>query len=330
MVKAKQVQLTHYPTSAVAANDFKIIDKTLPALSTNEILVKNKFMSVDPYMRIRMQNKSGYMPAFQLNQPLPGHAIGQVIESKDDTIQPGSWVTNFSGWSDSFITTKENLSVVPTIKHMHQYLSVLGMPGMTAYIGLLHFGKPKKGDHVFISAASGAVGSIACQIATLKGCRVIGSAGRDDKCQWLKNNTGIERCINYKQENVSKIIPSIFPQGIDIYFDNVGGDHLTTSFNQMADFGRLVMCGMISQYNTPNAITSLDLFSVISKQLVMSGFLLKDHMNHQQQFLQEMTSWMQQGLIKSHETIIQGIENAPQAFIDMLTGKHLGKVIVEI
>lgn len=329
-MQCTEVHLKHYPQGQPQLTDFNLINRELPPLKPGEVLIKNHWMSVDPYMRVRMQVKEGYLPPFQLNQALEGHAIGEVIESQHDQLPTGTFVKHFAGWRDYCVMNADTVEAFEPQSKLSHYLGVLGMPGMTAYIGLFNYGLPQPGETLFVSAASGAVGSMVCQLAQQQGCHIIASAGREDKIAWLKNNVGIEQVINYKKQSVSDTLSTLAPNGIDIYFDNVGGDHLITAYNLMNPFGRIVMCGMISQYNRANPTLSLDLFPVVSKRLSISGFILSDHMRQQKEFESHVLSMIENNQLKIEEAHTEGIDTAPQTFIDLLNGTYLGKVLVKI
>ena len=328
--ESKQIHLIRYPEGTPSISDFSLVTLPLPALSDGEVIIKNKWMSVDPYMRVRMQAKKGYLPPFELNACLEGHAIGEVIESHCPTITKGTMVKHFGGWQDYCITTGDR--VVPFVPQsdLSHYLGVLGMPGMTAYIGLFHYGKPQPGDTLFVSAASGAVGSLVCQLGKQQGCHIIASAGREDKIRWLQEVAGIDKVIHYKTQSIIQELPKQTPNGIDIYFDNVGGDHLKAAYDQMNPFGRIVLCGMISQYNNSHPTLAMDLFPIVSKRLTLSGFILSDHMDQEQAFMNHVLPLIKKDQIKMEQAFTEGIESAPQTFIDLLNGTYLGKVLVKL
>lgn len=333
-MQSTQIQLRRFPQGEPVVDDFMVGHEELPELQENQVMVKNKWFSVDPYMRVRMHGERlGYLEPFMLRQPLEGHCVGQVVASRSSHFSVGSWVSGFKGWRDYFSCDAQELRLLGSDSDRfdyYKYLSVLGLTGMSAYIGLLKFGRPQSGDTVFVSAASGAVGSIVCQIAQLKGCEVIASAGRDDKIDWLREVLGIKKVINYKQEPIQSGVDRLAVDGLDVYFDNVGGDHLLAALSHMNDFGRIVMCGMISQYHQSAPAISINLFPVIAKRLQISGFLMTDYMGEYDVFEQEMRGWIESADIVAQESIVQGLSNAPQAFIEMMAGHHLGKVIVEL
>jgi NADPH-dependent curcumin reductase CurA len=290
-------------------------------------------MSVDPYMRGRMIDRKSYMPPFRIGQPLEGGSIGEVIESSHPAFKLGDIVSSFMGWREYFVSDGGGLTRIdPGDTPVQAYLGTLGMPGLTAYCGLLEIGKPLEGETVFVSAASGAVGSIVCQIAKLKGCRVIGSAGSDEKVAWLEKEAGVDAAFNYKtREDLADTLGKLCPEGIDIYYENVGGRHLEAALEHMNTHGRLVMCGMIDQYNaTKPPPGPSNLGYVVSKQLKMQGFLVIEFMHKMPRFYDDMGQWISAGKIRWRETVLQGIEKAPQAFMGLFKGQNVGKMIVKL
>jgi hypothetical protein len=280
-----------------------------------------------------MNDSKSYIPPFQIGETIPGGSIGKVVVSNSENFQVGDYVLNFAGWRSYFVSNGAGLTIVdPAIAPIQSFLGALGMPGMTAYIGLLKIGQPKANETVYVSAASGAVGSIVCQIAKIKGCRVVGSAGSDHKVDWLLNTLGIEAAFNYKKAgNLNATLQKLCPNGIDIYFENVGGEHLEAVLFNMNPFGRIPICGMISQYNqTDPQAGPRNLGLVIGKRLLMQGFIVSDHYDQLPQFQADMAGWIKEDKIKWEETIIDGIENTPKAFIGLFTGGNLGKMLVRV
>jgi NADPH-dependent curcumin reductase CurA len=298
-----------------------------------EILVQNEFISVDPYMRGRMVERESYAPPFQLGETISGGAIGKVLQTKSGSFQAGDYVLNFEGWREYFVSGGAGLTKVdPSIAPVQSFLGALGMPGMTAYAGFLNIGKPKENETVYVSAASGAVGSMVCQIAKIKGCRVVGSAGSDQKVDWLLNKIGVDGAFNYR--NVSNLAAELqrqCPEGIDIYFENVGGKHLEAVLAHMNMYGRIPVCGMISQYNqTEPQPGPRNLALIIGKRLLLQGFIVTDHYDQLPEFHADMAAWIKAGQIMWEETIVEGIENTPKAFIGLFTGENLGKMLVRV
>ena len=280
-----------------------------------------------------MNDRKSYAPPFQIGQPLEGGCVGQVVESRNEKFAPGDCVMSMLGWREYAVSDGAGLTKVdPDLLPIQTYLGTAGMTGMTAYVGLLDIGKPKEGETVFVSAASGAVGSIVCQIAKLKGCRVVGSAGSDEKAAWLQSEAGVDAVFNYKK--VDDLIDEVgkhCPGGIDVYFENVGGMHLVAALEHMNTFGRLVMCGMISTYNAADPVPGPpNLSYAISKQLTLQGFIVSDHMHKIPQFRTDMAAWIGEGGIKWKETVLDGIENAPAAFMGLFKGENFGKMLVKL
>jgi NADPH-dependent curcumin reductase CurA len=314
-------------------DDFEFVTVTIPEPSPGEIQVRNIYMSVDPYMRGRMFDRKSYAPSFQVGEVMAGRSVGQVLASKNERFSVGDYVTSMLGWREYYVSDGKGIRKVDAdLVPIQAYLGTFGMPGMTAYVGLMDIGQIKEGDVVFVSAAAGAVGAVACQIAKLKGCRVIGSAGSDAKISWLMDTLGIDAAFNYKQvTNLTAELGRHAPQGVDVYFENVGGRHLQAALAQMNDFGRVVCCGMISGYNaTEPSPAPGNLFLIVSKRLTLKGFIITDHLNQASRFYAEMRKWYTAGQIKWEETIIEGIENAPEAFLGLFKGENLGKMLVKL
>ena len=331
---ANQIHLISRPSGLPTAENFKLKKVQLGEIVDYEILVKNIFMSVDPYMRGRMREDAVYAQAYALNEVMYGGAIGEVIETLDPNFSPGDIVLNQQAWRDYFKCTGKDLTKINPFdkNNISLYLGTLGMPGLTAYVGLFKFCDLKPGETVFVSAASGAVGANVCQIAKLKGCRIIGSCGSDKKSAWLREECGVDEVINYKTcENLTKALKAASPNGIDVYFDNVGGEHLQAAIDCMNPFGRIAACGMIGSYNSalPEAGPN-NLMLIVGKKLRITGFIVSDHTDMKEKFLDEMIPWIQNGQIKSQETITVGIDKAVEAFLGLFTGQNFGKMIVKI
>jgi len=331
--KSREIRLKNRPAGLPGEGDFELGEAAVPQVGPGQILVQNIYMSVDPYMRGRMVDRKSYVPPFQLNQPLDGGCVGRVVESKNEQFGAGDYVLGMSGWREYFVSDgKDIFKIDPSVAPIQAYLGTFGMPGLTAYYGLLEIGKPQAGETVFVSAASGAVGSIVCQIAKLTGCHVVGSAGSDEKVAWLLDEVGVDAAFNYKKTN--DIIAEVgrkCPNGIDVYYENVGGVHLEAALEHMNQFGRIVMCGMISMYNATKPVAGPpNLAYIIRKQLTMQGFIVGDHFDKLMQFYADMGKWTAAGKIKWKETIVEGLENAPRAFIGLFKGDNFGKMLVKV
>lgn len=345
MVVSHEVHLKERPIGMPSNENFEIVEVQIPELRDGEFLVRNIWMSVDPYMRGRMIERKSYIPPFELGRALEGGCVGRVVESKNNQFAVGDYVLGMKGWREYWISDGNPASgiskVDPNMGPIQLFLGIFGMTGLTAYVGLLRIGQLKEGGTVFVSAASGAVGSVVCQIAKVKGWYVIGSAGSKEKVNWLVNNAGVDYAFNYKElkdQNISTELRRACLQssseeegGIDLYFDNVGGKHLEAALDNMKTFGNIVLCGMISEYNTTSPTPGpSNIFLAITKRLRLQGFVVRDHYDMTNQFLNDMTKWVKEGKIKWKETIFDGLENAPQAFIALFNGENLGKTLVKI
>ena len=330
---SREIRLKNRPVGLPAESDFELAEVRVPQVGQSQVLVENIYMSVDPYMRGRMVDRKSYVPPFQIGQPLDGGCVGRVVESNNEQFKVGDFVLGMSGWREHFISDGTGLfKIDPNLAPIQAYLGTLGMPGLTAYVGLLDIGKPKEGETVFVSAASGAVGSIVCQIARIKGCRVVGSAGSDEKVAWLLKEAGVDAAFNYKKvDNVIAQVGKQCPKGIDVYFENVGGVHLQAALEYMNTFGRLVMCGSISGYNATEPVPGpTNLSYVTSKQLTLQGFIVREHLSKLPQFYADMAKWIAEGKINWKETIVEGLENAPRALIGLFKGDNFGKMLVRV
>jgi len=330
---SREIRLKNRPDGLPTESDFELAEVTVPQVGEGQVLVQNIYMSVDPYMRGRMYDRRSYVPPFQLDQPLDGGCVGRVVESKNEQFQAGNFVFGMNGWREYFISDGKGMfKIDPNVAPIQTYLGTLGMPGLTAYYGLLEIGKPREGETVFVSAASGAVGSIVSQIAKLKGCHVVGSAGSDEKVNWLLEEAGVDAAFNYKKvDNIIAEVGKKCPKGIDVYYENVGGVHLEAALEHMNKDGRLVMCGMISRLNaTEPAPGPTNLIYVVGKRLTMKGFIVSDHFDILMQFYADVGKWIAEGKIKWKETIVEGLENAPRAFIGLFKGENFGKMIVKV
>jgi hypothetical protein len=340
-VTAREIRLASRPNGWPTLDNFQTASVDLPAIGDGQVRVRNLFMSVDPYMRGRMNDAKSYVPPFPLGVALEGGAIGEVVESRDATFEPGAIVQSMRGWRDEFVApAKELRAVDAAVQPRSAHLGVLGMPGMTAWVGL-KLAEVKPGDRVFVSGAAGAVGSIAGQLAKLRGCFVVGSAGSHDKVKLLTEQFGFDAAINYKGLSPAKdgtaasalrhALAAAAPDGIDVYFDNVGGDTLEDALGAMRLRGRIVACGSISRYNATEALPGPgNLFLVVTKRLRMQGFLVFDHHDRFPAFLDEVAPRVADGTVRYRETIMDGIERAPEAFIGMLEGANLGKMLVRV
>ena len=331
--RSKQIELASRPNGKPSAENFKQTTVEISPIRDGEFLVRNEWMSVDPYMRGRMKEGDSYVPAFELDSPLEGGCIGKVVASRNEEFKEGDYVLAHFGWREYWKSNGEGVNPIdPELAPVQAYLGALGMTGMTAWVGLNKIAKPKPGSTVFVSAASGAVGSIVCQLAKANGCRVIGSAGKAEKIRWLQEKAGIDAVINYKQSSdLGGDLRKHAPEGVDVYFDNVGGEHLEAAIDVMNDFGVCVECGMISTYNATEPPTApRNLFKVIAKRIRMQGFIVRDHMDARNEFIADMAPLIKADKIIWEETVSEGLENAPSAFIGLFDGDNLGKSLVRL
>jgi NADPH-dependent curcumin reductase CurA len=329
---SREIRLAARPVGEPKPSDFELAEAQVPDPGGGELLVRNRWMSVDPYMRGRMNDTRSYVPPFALGEPLQGGAVGEVIASGAEGVEPGQWVLHFAGWREvALVPAVQAQPIDIGLAPPSAYLGVLGMPGLTAYVGLFDIAGLRDGEAVFVSGAAGAVGSLAGQLAKTRGCRVIGSAGSPEKVAFLKDELGFDVAFNYRDAPVSEQLRQAAPDGIDVYFDNVGGVHLEAALGALRLHGRVAMCGAISVYNAtepppgPRNITS-----VVGKRLTLRGFIISDHFDRMPAFAQEVGSLLREGKIRYRETVVEGLEHAPEAFIGLLRGENLGKMVVQL
>lgn len=329
----QEVRLKSRPQGMPTEADFEIVECSVPDPPHGHILVKNAWISVDPYMRGRMRDTKSYVEPFQVGEPLEGGCIGQVVESLNPDFPEGTWVLSQQTWSEYWVSDGQQVIKIQDSEiPIQAYLSVLGLTGFTAWVGLKQIGDLQSGENVFVSAASGAVGSVACQIARLKDCHVVGSTGSSEKVEWLKNRAGVNAALNYHEtDDLNAKLQQLCPEGIDVYFDNVGGDHLEAALENMNNRGRVVCCGMISGYNDADPEPGpRNLFRIITSQLRLQGFIVRDYMQYQDHFQREMQQWIQEGKIVWEETVTHGLHKAPVAFLNLFRGEKLGKSLVRV
>ena len=330
-VISREIRLASRPSGIPTMSNFTLAQTTLEALRHQQVLVRNLYMSVDPYMRGRMNDRESYLPPFALGKVLEGGAVGEVIESRAKELKVGDAVTSNFGWRDYFIASPEDLRKVSReVQPLSVYLGALGMTGMTAWAGL-HLVEVKAGETIFISGAAGAVGSVAGQLAKLRGCRVIGSAGSGEKVQFLREECGFDIAFDYKVGLVVEQLKVEAPDGIDVYFDNVGGESLEAALEVLRVHGRIIACGAISGYNAdkPRPGPS-NLFNMITKRLTMKGLLVRDWLDRQGEFEKEVGGYFKAGKLKSKETVVNGIDQAVGAFLGLFEGLNIGKMIVKL
>jgi NADPH-dependent curcumin reductase CurA len=326
-----QVIFKSRPEGCPDESNFEIVQNPVPQVGDGQVLRRTIYLSVDPYMRGRMRTTKSYAEPAKLGEPMVGSTISEVLESKNPRYRAGDFVLGSDGWQAYAVSDGRGLRKLdPAEAPISCAVGVLGMPGLTAYVGLLDIGRPKVGETVVVSAAAGAVGSIAGQIAKIKGCRVVGTAGSDAKCAHVVKDLGFDACINYKTADLKEALKAACPNGIDIYFDNVGGDVLEAVLKQINVHARIPLIGLISQYNDAKLRPGPNLSSVLSNRALIQGMIIFDHADRLPEFLRDMAQWLREGKICYREDIVQGLENAPRAFIGLLLGENIGKRVVQV
>jgi NADPH-dependent curcumin reductase CurA len=328
---ARAWHLERRPQGMPVANDFALRDIALAPLDDGQVRVRNLWLSVDPYMRGRMNDVKSYAAPFALGEPMTGGAVGEVIESRADGLSPGDRVVHMAGWRDEAVIAAREAQKLPPLDAPPQaFLGQLGMPGMTAYFGLLLVAEAKAGDTVFVSAAAGAVGSTVVQIAKARGMTVIGSAGGADKCDWVRS-LGADHVIDYKTgDSIVRQLAAAAPQGIDVYFDNVGGDHLDAAFATAREGARFAICGMIDIYNSGAPTQLRYIARTIAARIRIQGFLVSDWLSHAPDFYRDMGELLAKDALRREETVVEGLEAMPDAFLGLFSGANRGKMLVRV
>ena len=318
------------PAGRPTAENFELKDAPLPELDEGMVRVRNLWLSVDPYMRGRMNDVKSYVPAFQVGAPMEGGAVGKVVESRSPHFQEGETVFHMLGWREEAVGPAGQFNKVPPLGVPdQQWLGNLGLTGATAYFGLLRVADAREGDIVFVSAAAGAVGSAVVQIAKARGMTVIGSAGGEEKCAWVRE-LGADAAIDYKAAPVVKSLLEAAPKGIDVYFDNVGGDHLDAAFAAARNNARFAICGMIDNYNGGEPPAFRYIMRVIAARIAIRGFIYTDFLPQIGDFYRDMGGWIASGQVKGRETVREGLEAMPEAFLDLFRGANIGKMLVKL
>ncbi|ANN29010.1 TPA: zinc-binding dehydrogenase [Vibrio vulnificus] len=332
----RQIVLASRPVGAPTAENFALTQSDIPTPAQGELLLRSVYLSLDPYMRGRMSDAKSYADPVGINEVMVGGTVCQVEASNHAEFEVGEWVLAYTGWQDYALSNGEGLiKLGKQPSHPSYALGVMGMPGFTAYMGLLDIGQPKEGDTLVVAAATGAVGSMVGQIGKLKGCRVIGIAGGEEKCQFAKDTLGFDECIDHKAADFAEQLAKVCHNGIDIYFENVGGKVFDAVMPLLNTGARIPLCGLISQYNATSLPEGPDRMSMLMAQLLikrikMQGFIIFDDYGHRYgEFAADMTQWLAQGKIHYREHLVQGLENAPDAFIGLLEGKNFGKMVVQ-
>jgi NADPH-dependent curcumin reductase CurA len=327
-----QFRLAARPVGAVKRTDFNYVDEAARSPGDNEVLVKTLYLSLDPAMRGWMNEGKSYVPPVQLGEVMRAGGVGKVVESKHPQFKAGDFVYGGLGIQEYATLEGKGLSKVdPSIAPLPVYLSALGMPGMTAYFGLLDIGKPQPGETVVVSGAAGAVGTVVGQIAKIKGCRVVGLAGGKQKCDYLTQTLGFDAAIDYKSEDVKKSLRQHCPKGVDVYFDNVGGDILDIVLTQLARKARIIICGAISQYNSTTGVKGpSNYMSLLVNRASMTGMVVFDYADRYPEAGREMAGWLKSGQLKTREDIVEGLETFPETLLKLFSGENFGKLVIKV
>ena len=328
---SREIRLVARPRGFPDEDLFEVAEAPIPDPADGQVLIRNAYFSVDPYMRPRMNDVRSYVAPFTLGEAMTGGAVGRVAASRNSRYAEGDWVLHQLGWREWALSDGAALRRLdPDAAPVSTSLGVLGMPGFTAWYGIFALGRPQEGETVLVSGAAGAVGSAAGQMAALAGCRVIGSAGSEEKLAWLRE-LGFDGVFNYREQKAREALAELAPDGIDIYFDNVGGDHLEAAIGSLRTHGRVVACGSISRYNDAEpAAGPRNMFMVVTKRIRIEGFIITDHYDRFGEFAGEAAEWVRDGRLRYRETVVDGIENAPKAFLGLLRGENIGKMLVKV
>jgi NADPH-dependent curcumin reductase CurA len=331
-MKSEQIVLASRPYGLPSSDNFRFEEKELDKLNDNEVLLKSWYISVDPYMRGRMSNVKSYVQSFQLDQPIVGSVVAKVIESKSKTFTEGDIVFGSLPWATYCIEKADNLRKIDTQTAAPSYsLGILGMPGLTAYFGMMDIGKPKSGETVVISGAAGAVGIVAGQIAKMQGTYVVGIAGSDEKCKLLKEQFRFDEAVNYKTSKImTKIIAAVCPKGVDVYYDNVGGEITDAVIDNLNFHSRIVLCGQISLYNITEVPMGPRIFpKLLTRSILVQGFIVSNYSDRFGEAFAQLTQWVNEGKLKYTETIVHGFDKLPDTFLGLFSGKNQGKMLIE-
>jgi NADPH-dependent curcumin reductase CurA len=326
----RQILLRRRPVGLPAPDDFEIVEAAVPTVADGDVLRRTIYLSLDPYMRGRMSDEPSYAASVDIGQPMVGHTVSQVIESRHPGFAAGDFVTGYDGWRDLAVSTGSDLRKLDPSLPISTAIGVLGMPGMTAYVGLLDIGQPKPGETVVVSAASGAVGSVVGQLARIKGCRAIGVAGSPEKCAHVVDELRFDACVNYKSSTFRADLAAACPRGIDVYFENVGGAVQAAVFTLLNQNARIPLCGLIADYNATEAPRGPSLRPLLVKRALIKGFIVRDHPDRAADFQRDCAAWVRSGQIKYREDIVNGLEHAPAAFLKLFDGSNFGKLLVRV
>lgn len=327
----RQILLRSRPEGAPGLDNFELAQSPVPEPGDGEVLMRTRYLSLDPYMRGRMSAAKSYAKPVEVGEPMVGGTVGEIVASRNAKFAAGDIVMGYGGWQDYALSNGAGLRTLdPAAAPVTTALGVLGMPGMTAYVGLLEIGRPRPGETVVVAAASGAVGSVVGQIAKIKGCRAVGIAGGPDKCRYVVQELGFDACVDHRAADFARELKAVCPAGIDVYFENVGGAVQQAVWPLLNDFARIPVCGLIAQYNAATPMPGPDMFSVLRKRLTLRGFIVSDFAARQADFLREAGEWARSGRLKYREDVVEGLENAPAAFLGLLQGKNFGKLLVKV
>ena len=333
----RRVLLRSRPVGEPKPSDFEIADAPLPAVGDGEMLCRTIYLSLDPYMRGRMSDRKSYTASVELGAPMVGGTVSEVMDSRHPGFQAGDFVLGYGGWQTYHVARGSAtpgpsgpLKLDPGAAPISTALGVLGMPGMTAYVGLLDLGQPKAGETVVVSAAAGAVGSAVGQLAKIKGCRAVGVAGAQSKCDYVVKELGFDACVSYRTGDLVTALGDACPNGIDVYFDNVGGEVLNAVLRLVNPFARIPLCGLVSQYNATDLPPGPNWAPILMNRLTVRGFIVSDHVHRLAAFLADCARWVREGKLKYREDVVEGLDNAPRAFIGLLRGENLGKLLVKV
>jgi hypothetical protein len=328
----RQVRLKNRPTGAPTPKNFEVVEAPMPSLDRSglDVLRRTIYLSLDPYMRGRMSDAPSYASPVGVGDTMCGHTVSEVVESRSPAFRPGDIVAGYDGWQQFAASNGADLRKLDTSLPVSTALSVLGMPGMTAFVGLLDIGQPKAGETVVVSAASGAVGSVVGQLAQIKGCRAVGIAGSAEKCRYVTGELGFDACVNYKTEDFQTALRAACPDRIDIDFENVGGAVLAAVLKHLNRGARIPLCGLIADYNATGDSSGPSLRAILVNRALIKGFIVSEHNDRAPAFLKEMTPLVRDGRIKYREDIVEGLDAAPAAFIGLLEGRNFGKLLVRV
>ena len=327
----RQVLLQRRPIGAPSPDDFTIIDGPIPQPAAGEVLLRGIYLSLDPYMRGRLSAARSYAKPVEIGAVIEGRAVGEVVRSEHPDFRPGEFAYGGYGWQlYSAVAGAQLVKLDPAVAPISTALGVLGMPGLTAYVGLSEIGRPRRSETVVVSAAAGAVGAVVGQLGKREGARIVGIAGGTDKCRFVESELGFDICIDHRSADLGSALDRACPNGVDVYWENVGGAVQQAVFPRLNDFGRMVMCGMVSEYNDLEPRPGPNLMAAVRKRLRIQGFIVSDHFEGFGEFFERAAGWVRDGRLRYRETVVDGIENAPAAFIGLLGGDNIGKMLVRV